>query len=343
MDNVCIKPAWCGMIAWGVVDVSRPCEFEEDFIVTLPNFAFFKGRIVPYSEAKIGVLTHTFNYGTGVFGGVRGYWNTEEEQLFIFRPYDHYQRFLESAKLMLMKLPHSPADLVQFTLDLCRTENFRTDCYIRPISYFEDEIIGVRLHDLNAEVTMMAIPFGSYVENEEGSHVTFSSWKRIDDNMIPARGKIAGAYVNSAFIKTDAQLGGFDEAIVLNQDGHISEGSAENFFLVRKGVVCTPSITENILEGITRRTIIMLLKEVLGVEVVERPIDRTEIYLAEEAFFCGTGVQVAAITQVDHRPIGSGSLGPIARELRRVYFDVVRGRFPKYRDFCVPVYPGKSR
>ena len=317
-----------------------PCQdaVQEEFIVTLPNYAFFKGRIVPYGEAKVGVLTHTFNYGTGVFGGLRGYWNDEEKQLFIFRPHDHYTRFLESAKMMLMNLPHSEADLVRFTLDLARKENFRTDCYIRPLCYFADEIIGVRLHDLNAEVTIMAIPFGQYVANEEGSRVTFSSWRRIDDNMIPARGKIAGSYVNSAFIKTDAVRAGYDEALVLNQDGHIAEGSAENFFLVRKGVVCTPPITENILEGITRRTVLMLLRDDLGIEVVERPIDRTEVYVAEEAFFCGTGVQIAAITEVDRRPIGTGKMGPVARELRRVYFDAVRGRNPKYRDFCVPVY-----
>jgi branched-chain amino acid aminotransferase len=311
---------------------------EEDVIVTLPNVAFFKGRIVPYSEAKVGVLTHTLNYGTGIFGGLRGYWNSEEKQIYVFRPHDHYVRFLESAKLMLMELPYSADDIVQFTFDLVRAENFQTDCYIRPICYFSDEIIGVRLHDLHAELSIVAIPFGSYVENEEGSHVTFSSWKRVDDNMIPARGKIAGAYVNSAFIKTDALRAGFDEAIVLNQDGHIAEGSAENFFIVRKGVVCTPPITENILEGITRRTVLMLLRDEMGVEVVERPIDRTEVYLAEEAFFCGTGVQIAAITAVDHRPIGTGVIGPIAKELRRIYFDVVRGRNPKYRHFCAPVY-----
>jgi len=306
--------------------------------VTLPNFAFFKGRIVPYSEAKVGVLTHTLNYGTGVFGGVRGYWNGDEQQLFVFRPLDHYRRFLESAKLLLMELPYSESDAVRFTIDLLRAENFRTDCYIRPICYYGDEIIGVRLHGLNPELTIVAIPFGSYVDNEEGSHVTISSWKRIDDNMIPARGKIAGAYVNSAFIKTDAQRAGFDEAIVLNQDGHVSEGSAENFFIVRKGIVCTPPITENILEGITRRTVMMLLRDDLGLEVVERQIDRTEVYLAEEAFFCGTGVQIAAITKVDYRPIGSGKLGPVTRDLRRLYFDVVRGRNPKYRELCTPVY-----
>jgi branched-chain amino acid aminotransferase len=308
--------------------------------VTLPNFAFFKGRIVPYSEAKVGVLTHTLNYGTGVFGGLRGYWNSNEGQLFLFKPHDHYQRLLESAKLMLMEIPYSEAEIVQFTIDLLRTENYRADCYIRPICYFANEIIGVRLHNLNAELSIVSIPFGSYVENEEGSHVTVSSWRRIDDNMIPARGKIAGAYVNSAFIKTDAQRSGFDEAIVLNQDGHVAEGSAENFFLVRKGIVSTPLITENILEGITRRTVMALLRDELHVEVMERPLDRTEIYLADEAFFCGTGVQIAAITAVDHRPIGTGKIGFVTSELRRIYFDVVRGRSPKYREFCIPVYPG---
>jgi branched-chain amino acid aminotransferase len=307
--------------------------------VTLPSFAFFKGRIVPYSEAKVGVLTHTLNYGTGVFGGVRGYWNSEESQLFMFKPHDHYRRLLESAKLMLMEIPYSEAEIVQFTIDLLRAENYRTDCYIRPVCYFADEIIGVRLHRLNAELSIVSIPFGSYVENEEGSHVTVSSWRRIDDNMIPARGKISGAYVNSAFIKTDAQRAGFDEAIVLNQDGHIAEGSAENFFLIRNGIVSTPLITENILEGITRRTVMALLRDEMHVEVIERPIDRTEIYLADEAFFCGTGVQIAAITAVDHRPIGKGKIGPVTSELRRIYFDMVRGRSPKYREFCTPVYP----
>ena len=219
--------------------------------MTLPNFAFFKGRIVPYSEAKIGVLTHTFNYGTGVFGGLRAYWNAEEEQLFVFRPLDHYRRFLDSAKLLLMELPYSEADLVQSTIELLKAENYRTDCYIRPISYFSDEVIGVKLHGLNPEITIISIPFGSYVPNEEESHVTVSSWKRVDDNTIPARGKISGAYVNSALIKTDAQRSGFDEAIVLNQDGHISEGSAENIFLIRKGVLYTPPLA-TVLEGITR-------------------------------------------------------------------------------------------
>ncbi|MEK7787761.1 MAG: aminotransferase class IV, partial [Chloroflexota bacterium] len=208
----------------------------------------------------------------------------------------------------------------------------------RPLAFYTDEIIGVRLHDLTPEISMVALPFGRYVENEEGAHVTISSWRRVDDNSIPARGKIAGAYVNSAFVKTDAQRAGFDEAIVLNQDGHMAEGSAENLYLIRDGAVITPPITDNILEGITRRTVMSLLREELGVEVIERPIDRTEIYIADEAFFSGTGVQIAAITRVDHRPVGTGKMGPIVSELRDLYFNVVRGNVPKYRHWCAPVY-----
>jgi branched-chain amino acid aminotransferase len=311
--------------------------------MTLPNFAFFKGSIVPYGEAKVGLLTHALNYGTGVFGGLRGYWNDQEEQLFLFRPMDHFKRFLESARLLCMELPYSEADLTEHTLELLRVEDYRQDCYIRPLGYVTDEIIGVRLHDLTADVSIVSLPFGGYVENETNLHASISSWRRVDDNSIPARGKISGAYVNSALIKTDAQVAGYDEALVLTADGHISEGSAENFFLIRKGIACTPPITENILEGITRRTMMMLLRDELGIEMVERRIDRSEIYLAEEAFFCGTGVQLAAITRVDHRPVGAGVMGPITTRLRELYFDVVRGRVPKYRDLCSPVYQGKAK
>lgn len=311
--------------------------------MSLPNFAFFKGRVVPYSEAKVGVLTHALNYGTGVFGGLRAYWNDDEKQLFIFRPHDHFRRFLQSAKLLCMDLPYSNDDLVKGLLDLIRKEGHREDLYIRPLAFYGDEIIGVRVHDLNPEVSIVVIPFGHYNKNEDGMHVMVSSWRRIDDNVIPARGKIAGAYVNSAFAKTDAQRAGFDEAIVLNNDGHISEGSAANLFIVRNGVFATPPITDNVLEGITRRTIIQLIRDELRMEVLERQIDRTELYLADEAFFCGTGVQISAITRADHRPIGPGKMGEATARLRNVFFDVVRGRAPKYRAWCEPVYELKDR
>src|SRR5947207_380280 len=301
--------------------------------VSLPNFVFFKGRVVPYSDVKFGVLTHAMNYGTAVFGGLRAYWNDDEKQLFVFRPQDHFRRFLQSGKLLLMELGISGYDLVKGLVELIRTEGHHEDLYIRPLAFYSDQIIGVRLHDLTAEVSIVAMPFGSYNKNEDSMHVTVSSWRRVDDNSIPARGKIAGAYVNSAFIKTDAVRAGFDEAIVLNADGHISEGSAANFFMVRNGVLATPPITDNVLEGITRRTVIQLVRDELRMEVQERPIDRTELYLAEEMFFCGTGAQISAITQVDHRPVGSGKMGDATSRLRSMYFDVVRGRIAKYRDW----------
>src|SRR5262245_36234137 len=308
-------------------------------MATLPQYAFFEGRLVPYSEAKVGVMTHSFNYGTGCFGGIRGYWNSDEEQLFVFRPFDHYRRFLQSAKLLCMNLGYDEEDLTNITLDLMRAENFRQDCYIRPLAYKADEVIGVKLNGLRDALTIFGVPFGRYVENEEGAHVTISSWRRVDDNSIPARGKITGSYANSAFIKTDALMAGFDEAIVLNQDGHVSEGSAENLFMLRDGIVVTPPGSDNILQGITRRTLIRLIRDELGLEVMERSIDRTELYLADELWFSGTGVQIAAITRIDHRPVADGKMGPVVREVRDLFFEVVRGRVPKYRHWCTAVYP----
>lgn len=303
-----------------------------------PNYAFFQGRIVPYSEARVGVLSHTLNYGTGVFGGLRGYWNDDEEQMFLFRPEDHYRRFLQSASLLCMELPYTLQDLVEITINLLRQEALQEDVYIRPLAFFPDELIGVKLHGMHPDVSVVAMPFGRYVENDEGAHVTVSSWRRIDDNTIPARGKISGAYVNSAFIKTDAERAGFDEAIVLNQDGHIAEGSAANLFLIRDGCVLTPPVTDNILEGIVRRTTIQLLQDELGIDVIERRLDRTELFVADEAFFSGTGVQIAAITRVDHRPVGTGLMGPVTAKLRDLFFRVVRGKEAKYRDWCAPVF-----
>lgn len=304
-----------------------------------PKYAYFQGKIVPIEDAKISVMTHALNYGTGAFGGLRAYWNEDEEQLYIFRPIDHFKRVLASGKLLLMDLPYTPESMLEILQELLRKEDYHTNVYIRPLIYKSSVGIGVRLHDLEADFTMFALPFGSYIANEEGSKVTFSSWRRIDDNTIPARGKITGAYANSALIKTDAALAGFDEALVLNEDGHIAEGSAENFFMIRNGEAITPPIYSNILEGITRRTVIQLLCEEIGLPVVERPIDRTEVFLADEAFFCGTGVQIVAIAEVDHRPIGSGALGPVVSQLRSLYFDLVRGKLDRYKDWCVPVYP----
>ncbi|HYO87043.1 MAG TPA: branched-chain amino acid transaminase [Candidatus Limnocylindrales bacterium] len=303
-----------------------------------PRFAFFGGRIVPFEQATVSVLTHSFNYGTGVFGGLRGYWNDDEDQLYVFRPLDHFERLIQSANLLRIHLPYTPEELNQILHELLHKENFRQNCYIRPLAYKSTEMIGVRLHDVDDAFTMFAMPFGSYIANEDGAHVCFSAWRRVDDNAIPARGKIVGAYANSALIKSDALLAGYDEALVLNQEGHVTEASAANIFMVRRGVVYTPPPQADVLEGIVRRALITLMRDDLGIEVVEREIDRTEVYVADELFLCGTGVQVAAITRVEHRPIGSGLMGAITEAARNLFFRVVQGRVPQYREWLSPVY-----
>ncbi|MCC6771738.1 MAG: branched-chain amino acid transaminase [Gemmatimonadaceae bacterium] len=302
------------------------------------RFAFFGDRIVPIAEATVSVMTHALHYGTAVFGGMRGYWNAEQEQLYVFRPHDHFTRFLQSGKLLRMPLAYTPAGLTEIVSALLRAEGFRENCYIRPLAYISEPTISVRVHDLASAVTIFAMPFGSYIANEEGAHVAFSAWRRVDDNAIPARGKIAGAYVNSALSSTDVRLAGYDEALVLNDDGHVSEMSSANFFIVRDGVAITPPVQSNVLEGIVRRSVIQLLRDELGVSVLERNIDRSEVYLADESFMCGTGVQIAAITRIEHRAIGSGSMGDITTRLRDLFFDVVAGKVERYRSWLVPVY-----
>jgi len=298
--------------------------------VDIPKNAYFQGKIVPYSEARVGVATHALNYGTAVFGGMRGYWNEEKERLFVFRPLDHYRRFLNSCRIMCMEFGQTPESLTDLTLELLRRDAYRQDIYIRPLAYKSEEGIGVRLHDLKEDLTIFAMPFGQYIKNDTNAHVTISSWRRIDDNMIPARGKISGAYASSALIKTDAARAGFDEALVLTQEGHLTEGSAMNIFMVRDGILVTPPITDNILEGITRRSVMELARNELGLTVVERPIDRTEVYICEELFLTGTAAQVTVVTKVDYRPIGKGLMGPIAGKLRELFLEVVRGKNPKY-------------
>jgi branched-chain amino acid aminotransferase len=306
------------------------------------RYAFFQGAIVPIEQAQISIMNHAFNYGTGCFEGIRAYWNPTEAQLFVFRLLEHYQRLLQSARILMMSPKYTAEQLSAVTLELLRREGYQTDAYLRPLAYKSNEIIGVRLHDLNDDLSIWSVPYNRYVENEEGAHVGFSSWRRVSDNTVPPRGKITGAYVNSAFIKTEAVQNGYDEALVLNDRGYVCEGSAENIFLLRGGRLITPPVQEDILEGITRATIMELARAELGLETVERPISRTEVYVADEAFFCGTGVQVVAITQCDHRDVGAGRMGPVVGALRELYFKTVRGQLDKYRRWCTPVYPPET-
>lgn len=303
----------------------------------MTKFAYFEGNIVPIEQAKVSITCNTLHYGTGCFGGLRAYWNEQQEQLYAFRLVDHYRRFLNSAKLLLCRFDYTPQQLANITVELLSREGWRENVYIRPIAYKDDGVFRVWLHEATDKVAIFSQGVSKYIKADQGANVCVSSWRRVDDTAIPARGKVNGAYVNSALIKSEAMLNGFDDAIVLNQDGHVSEGSAANFMMVREGVLITPPITSNVLEGITRRTLMLLARAELGLEVVEREIDRTELYLADEAFFCGTGAQVAAIGAIDHRQVGDGSIGPLTQQLRDWYFRVVRGEEPKYSHWLIPV------
>jgi branched-chain amino acid aminotransferase len=293
---------------------------------------------IPVERGVISVRTHGFAYGTGCFEGIRGYWNEEDQQVYLFHLREHYERLLRSCRTLQMSIPYTVDQLIEISIELVRRNNQREDVYLRPVVYKSEQIIGVRLHDVKDEFILTSEPMGNYVEIT-GLRCGVSSWRRIDDNAIPARAKICGAYVNSAFAKSEALQNGFDEAIMLTHDGHVSEGSAENIFLVENGQLITPAPSENILLGITRATVMKLAQRELGITTQERQIDRTELYSAEEVFLCGTGAQVAPVIEVDRRLIGDGKVGPITSKLQEIYFDVARGKHPAYRDlWCTPVY-----
>ena len=298
-----------------------------------PKYAFFEGKIVPIEEAKVSVMTTTLHYGTGCFGGLRAYWNEDQQELFAFRLIEHYTRFLNSCKLLMAELPYTAQDLADITVELLKKEGYKGDVYMRPLHYKADLHGGLQLHGMIDELTIYAIPRAG-APPDQGLNLGTSSWRRVDDTMMPARGKLVGAYVNSALIKSEAITGGYDDAVVLTQDGHVSELSGANIFMIRDGVLITPPITDNVLEGITRRTIIELATE-LGMEVMERSVDRSELYIADEVFECGTGAQVTPIGKVDNRLVGDGMIGPLTKSIQDVFFGVVRGENEDYAHWCV--------
>ncbi len=301
---------------------------------------FMNGEFLPAEQGVVSVRTHCFAYGTGCFEGIRGYWNEQDQQIYLFRLREHYERLHSSCKILQTSLPYTVDELIEITRELVRRNGQRQDVYVRPVVYKSDITLGVRLHDINDGFLITSEPTGNYVDTS-GLHCGLSSWRRIDDNAIPARAKICGAYVNSAFAKSEALQNGFDEAIMLTSEGKVSEGSAANIFLVTNGEFVTPAPTENILIGITRDTIIQLARREFNRITRERKVDRTELYVADEILLCGTGVQIAPVVSVDHRPIGTGQVGPIAKQLQDLYFDIVRGKRPEYREeWCTPVYAG---
>ena len=300
--------------------------------------AFFNGEFLPLSEAKVGVMTHALHYGTSVFEGIRGNWNPEQEKMYVFRPKEHYERFLQGCKIMRINVPYTAEELANITLDLVERCGYQQDIYIRPLGFKGAERVAVlKLQDLEDSLVIFTIPFGAYMDLEAAASCCTSSWRRMEDTMIPPRAKIGGLYVNSVLAKTEATLAGFDEAILLNQDGHVSEGAGENIFVVMDGKLVTPSVSENILKGITRDAVIQLAKNELGLETVERSIRRSELYNVEECFLTGTAAHITPVGHIDNYQIGSGEIGPITKELQALYFDVIRGRMPRYLHWCTPV------
>ena len=301
-------------------------------------YAYFKREIVPLSDAKIGVMTHAFNYGTAVFEGVRGNWNEDESQIYVFRMKEHYDRLRRSCRIMRIDFPYENEELSSITTQLVEMSGYREDVYIRPLAYKSSELLGVRLHDLDDDFLIFVAPFGPYLDIEKGARCCTSSWRRVEDTGIPARAKITGIYANSALAKTEANLNGFDEAIMLDERGHVSEGSGENIFVVQGDQVITPPPSSNILVGITRDTVMTLVREELGLQVVERDIDRSKLYTSDECFMTGTAAHVTPVVELDHRIIGDGRMGPVSGRLVSLYFDIITGRNAKYSHWCTPCF-----
>jgi branched-chain amino acid aminotransferase len=297
---------------------------------------YFEGRYVPLRDARVSVMTHAFLYGTAVFEGIRGYWNADQGVLYGLKVREHMERIRRNAGMLLMEDLPSVDELTEIVLETIRRNGFREDVYVRPCFYKSSPAIGVRLHHLDHDLVVVTMPFGNYIDIDKGVRLMTSSWRRNADDALPARGKIVGGYVNMAFQKSEAELNGYDEALVLTPDGHASEASAANLFIVRDGILLTPPVTDDILEGVTRKAILELAG-VLGIPVEVRSIDRSEIYIADEMFLCGTGVQVSPVIELDHRPVGEGSIGPLSRSIKDAYFAAVRGRDPRFSHWLAPI------
>jgi branched-chain amino acid aminotransferase len=298
---------------------------------------YFQGEFTPLENAKVSILTQALHYGTAVFEGIRGYWDAESEDIYFFRLREHYERMKRNCNLLKIKLPLSVGEMCDFSVELVQRNKFAENVYIRPLAYKSTKSIGVRLAS-DDDFFIVAVPFGDYLDTQRGLSVCTSSWRRTEDNAIPCRGKISGGYVNCALAADEAQSSGFDEAVMLSESGHVSEGPGFNIFMVRNHRLVTPGETENILEGITRDSVIRLAEEELHLPVEVRKIDRSELYVCDELFFCGTAAQIASIASVDHRVVGTGQMGMITRELQKLYNAVVVNKFPKYTEWCTPAY-----
>ena len=307
-------------------------------VAATEGLAYFGGNFVPMGEANVNVATHGLNYGTGCFEGIRAYWNADHEQLYVLKLREHFERFNRSRRLLRMQEKESVDELCAITVELLRRQNFRQDVYIRPLAFKSERTIKLKLSGLEDAMTVFAFPMGNYVEISAGLHVCISSWRRVSSNAMPIRGKTTGTYVNSALAADEAAAAGYDEAIFLTEGGHVSEGSSCNLFMLRKGKLHTPRTADDILEGITREGIMEMAQREFSLETVERAIDRTELFDADEIFLTGTGVQIAPVTRIEGRAINSGEPGAGTMALQASYLRAARGDDPRYADWVTPVY-----
>ena len=302
------------------------------------SLVHFKGKIVSAKDANVNIMTHALHYGTAVFEGIRGNWNDDEQKMFVFRMHEHYVRLLQGAKMLMMDIPYSADDLCDITINLIQKSQYKQDLYIRPLVYKSEELVAnLKLQELGSDFALMMVPFGAYLESDGALRCCTSSWRRVDDTIIPPRVKISGHYVNSILAKTEATLAGFDEAIMLTQDGYVSEGSGENLFLINQNTLVTPPVSDNNLTGITRDSAIKIAKEELGLQILERRIRRSELYFADEVFLTGTAAHIQSVGQLDNRDIGDGLPGKISSQINEVYQSAIRGNNSKYRNWCTEI------
>jgi branched-chain amino acid aminotransferase len=299
------------------------------------DWCFHGGELVKLGDVRLSPATHALNYGTGVFEGIRAYWNEGKGTLQVLKLREHYERFEKSCRLLHVELEPSVDELCDLTLEILKRNAPREDTYIRPLAYKSAQSVGVNLKG-GSELSIFTVPMGNYVELT-GLRCSVSSWRRTADNAIPARAKCTGSYVNTALAVDAAHRAGYDDAIFLTQSGFVSEASAANIFLVRKGGLVTPPVTADILEGITRDAVMELAEKELGMPVDKRDVGRTELYVADEVFLTGTGFQIAPVVEIDDRPIGTGQMGPVAARLQELYFEAARGENPAYADWTVAV------
>jgi branched-chain amino acid aminotransferase len=298
------------------------------------------GEITLSSKAQVPITTVAVAGSTSVFEGIRGYWDAGREQLWVFRLGDHMRRFQNSMALSGMDCGFSPDQLVDAAIQLLRANEAREDSYVRPLAFLTGGKFFVSVaKNRTATVLIETMPFQSGLGMHQEKSCCVSSWTRIADNVMPPRVKCAANYQNSRLAVREAWTNGYDDAIFLTREGKVAECTGSCLFVVREGVAITSPVTGGILESITRATLIRLFDEVLGTRVIERNIDRTELYIADEAFSCGTGDEITAITSIDRYPIGDGAIGPATREIERVYHDVVCARLEGYADWCSPVWP----